>query len=735
MLKPGDRFGDYTVVRLLGQGGMGAVFLLENAEGGQIAAKILDPATAKDHEARKRFLREAQLALGVKHPNLVETYDVGEDPETGLCYILMEYVPGGDLAGRIEQEGALQISEATRIAYEIASVLELARQKGIVHRDIKPANIMFGADGKAKLADLGIARSGFGGAGMTTVTQTGMMIGTPAYMAPEQMLDAHNVDCRADIYSLGIVFYEMLTGERPNKDDTVVQLMAKALKGEPLPDVRTLRPEVSASLAQLLNMMVAPDKDGRISTPWQIMGALDIIARGGKFGVKTAVIADGRARTASVPQNDRSRKRKLVVKRGLTASVPQNGRSRKPFPWRVLIPIGLFAGLTAAFAILAPKRELVKSLVTTNVVERVVEKVAVRTSVVERVAGGIRKTARRNESVSPSVDRRAEAPGCALLSPTGSVSLAECGVCIDVSHGAIIVNREDFIAQFCGGEDAGFADFRRCPFGIDDRALASANLLLLFASSPKSTEYAPRELEAMDAFLRRGGSIVAFTCGCNVRLMESLFSRYGAHLKGISGVMSVRCCGEMSGAGPIFGLPMACVVPESGANGGAWQTLADSDTGSGGSVIGGRRVGRGRLFYVSQQMVGHSESGRLNAEWWRGFLPRCVDSRGMDAGMPDRRNAADMSDVGFNAGELEILAPSRFEHQAKALTELMVGLDDIKPTTDFRGFLLVDSATRSGGSVDGYSLLGAHFKGFPAHSDEMRREILKRISKMKGEGK
>ncbi|MBR2940104.1 MAG: serine/threonine protein kinase, partial [Kiritimatiellae bacterium] len=299
MLKPGDRFGDYTVVRLLGQGGMGAVFLLENAEGGQIAAKILDPATAKDHEARKRFLREAQLALGVKHPNLVETYDVGEDPETGLCYILMEYVPGGDLAGRIEQEGALQISEATRIAYEIASVLELARQKGIVHRDIKPANIMFGADGKAKLADLGIARSGFGGAGMTTVTQTGMMIGTPAYMAPEQMLDAHNVDCRADIYSLGIVFYEMLTGERPNKDDTVVQLMAKALKGEPLPDVRTLRPEVSASLAQLLNMMVAPDKDGRISTPWQIMGALDIIARGGKFGVKTAVIADGRARTAS----------------------------------------------------------------------------------------------------------------------------------------------------------------------------------------------------------------------------------------------------------------------------------------------------------------------------------------------------------------------------------------------------------------------------------------------------
>ena len=332
-------------------------------------------------------------------------------------------------------------------------------------------------------------------------------------------------------------------------------------------------------------------------------------------------------------------------------------------------------------------------------------------------------------------DDATEAPGCALLSPTGSVSLAECGVCIDVSRGAIIVDREGFIAQFCGGVDAGLADFRRCPFGIDERALASANLLLLFASSSKSPEYAPRELEAMDAFLRRGGSIVAFTCRCNVRLMESLFSRYGAHLRGFSGLMSVRGCGEMSDSGPISGRPEACVVPESGANGGAWQTLADSGIGVGRSVIGGRRVGRGRLFYVSQQMVGHSEFGLLNAEWWRGFLPRCVDPKGMDAGMPDRRNAADMSDVGFNAGELEILAPARFEHQAKALTELMVGLDDIKPTTDFRGFLLVDSATHSGGSVDGYLLLGAHFKGFPAHSDEMRREILKHVRKIKGEEK
>ena len=370
MLNPGDRFGDYTVEKLLGQGGMGAVYLLRDPEGAEVAAKILDPASSGDHESRKRFLREAELALGVKHPNLVETYDVGEDPDTGLCYILMEYVPGGSLADYLKENGALPVEDAVAVVEAMADVLELARQKGIVHRDIKPANIMFDAEGTPKLADLGIARGGSLGTDTTTVTQTGMMIGTPAYMAPEQMLDAHNVDTRADIYSLGVVFYEMLTGERPNKDDTVVQLMAKAVKGEPLPDVRTLRPEVSASLAQLLAMMVVPDKDGRIATPGQITNALDIIARGGTFAAKSA----------AVPEEMKKR--------------------RNPFPWKALIPCGILAGLAAAFVILAPKRDSAKApqaapvvtteirtLVRTNVIERSVERKAEdKSGVVETAA-------------------------------------------------------------------------------------------------------------------------------------------------------------------------------------------------------------------------------------------------------------------------------------------------------------------------------------------------------------
>ena len=372
MLNAGERFGDYTVVRLLGKGGMGSVFLLENAAGGQVAAKILDPETAGDHEARKRFLREAELALGVKHPNLVETYDVGEDPETGLCYILMEYVPGGSLADLLKKSGSLPVEEAVAVVQAMAQVLELARGKGIVHRDIKPANIMFDAEGTAKLADLGVARGGPKGLETTTVTQTGAMIGTPAYMAPEQMLDAHHVDTRADIYSLGVVFFEMLTGERPNKDDTVVQLMAKAVKGEPLPDVRTMRPEVSASIAQLLAMMVAPDKDGRISTPGQIKSALDIISRGGKFEYK----------------------------------VPKAARRRKFFSVKIALFVLVFLGLVAGFAMWmtrqSARRDVLKAIyegrsVSSDIepvdVERTVEKMVSSllgdADYIRRLAGGI----------------------------------------------------------------------------------------------------------------------------------------------------------------------------------------------------------------------------------------------------------------------------------------------------------------------------------------------------------
>ena len=339
-LTEGDAFGDYRVVRRLGKGGMGEVWLLRSSTGTEVAAKLLDEASSADHAARKRFLREAELAMGVKHPNLVETYDVGEDPDTGLCYILMEYMPGGTLADYLKFNGALDIDDAVAVVSAMATVLELARQKGIVHRDIKPANIMFDLEGTPKLADLGIARRGTSDE-TTTLTQMGVMIGTPAYMAPEQMLDAHHVDTRADIYSLGVVFYEMLTGERPNKDDTVVQILARAVKGEPIPDVRNLRPEVSASLAQLLNMMVVPDKDGRISTPGQITNAIDIIVRTDGFDLSKATVKMHAAGGVAKP-------RAL-----LKCTWVKLARVWKAVSWKTRAAIGILAGVAMVFFVLA----------------------------------------------------------------------------------------------------------------------------------------------------------------------------------------------------------------------------------------------------------------------------------------------------------------------------------------------------------------------------------------------
>lgn len=287
MIKSGDMFGEYRVVKLLGKGGMGEVWLLQIEERREFyAVKILDPElAAKDREFQKRFLREAELAMSIRHRNLIEVFDVGKDPETGLCYILMEYVSGGTLSDLIHKKGSLPICDAVKIVYQVADVLNCIAKHGIVHRDIKPDNILFDKDGKVKIADLGIARRSLDQHTMT-MTQTGVVIGTPAYMAPEQMLDSHHVDIRADIYSLGIVFYEMLAGKRPNEGDTVIQLLAKAMRGEQIPDVRTMRPEVSATLAELLNLMCSIDVGSRIATPYEVMVRISDIVHGKNFVVQ-----------------------------------------------------------------------------------------------------------------------------------------------------------------------------------------------------------------------------------------------------------------------------------------------------------------------------------------------------------------------------------------------------------------------------------------------------------------
>ena len=360
LLDPGDMFGDYTVEKLLGQGGMGAVYLVRAPGGERYAVKVMFPdMVKKGSDYRKRFAREAEFAMQIHHKNLISVYDVGEDPETGLCYIIMDYVPGGSVADRLENNGPLPMAEAVSIAAQVALALEVAHRHGVIHRDIKPENIMFDADGTPKLADLGVAKF-TDEAHKTTVTTTGMIIGTPAYMAPEQMMDSHHVDARADIYALGVVLYEMLTGKRPNEGSTAVELLAKAIKGEPLPDVRTMRPEISAAVAHVLSLMCAPKPEGRPATALAAAHLLQKAATG----------------------------RLVLPKKPPRAADAAARKKKRGMPWALLavcaVVCALGAAVVASLLNKPPPQVLRQPVVITNVTEQTV----ILTNTVDRVASG-----------------------------------------------------------------------------------------------------------------------------------------------------------------------------------------------------------------------------------------------------------------------------------------------------------------------------------------------------------
>lgn len=283
ILTTGGHFGFYRVLQLLGAGGMGEVYLVEDeCACAKYAVKVLNPAAAeKDAGFIARFIREAEVAMDVCHPNLVTVHDAGRDPETGLCYSVMELLPGGTLRDALKATpGGFPIAGVISVASDLARALACIEDNGFVHRDLKPENVLFAQDGTAKLADLGIVRSldpEDVEAGRTTEVQA--VVGTPAYMSPEQMLDSRQVDIRSDIYSLGLVIYEMITGYRPNEGQTAMGVLAKALDGQTYPDVREVRPDVPPELAALLSSMLAPSPDARPATAGEVLDRLTDLGR------------------------------------------------------------------------------------------------------------------------------------------------------------------------------------------------------------------------------------------------------------------------------------------------------------------------------------------------------------------------------------------------------------------------------------------------------------------------
>ena len=271
MLENGSRFGNYRVSSLLGRGGAGEVYLVEDDMAGAChAVKILRAGT---EEAEARFIREAEFAMSLKHPNLVAVREAGRDPETGLCYLTMEYMPRGSLRALLDRCGRLKAAQAASIAADIAAALAVIEAHGLVHRDVKPGNILLASDGSAKLADLGISRASGIDADMG-VTQAEDVVGTPAYMAPEQMLDSRTVDMRADIYSLGVAMYEMLAGRRPYEGENAMTTLANALDGRPPPDLREVLPDCPPPLASLVSAMMRPNREDRPASARQVLALL-----------------------------------------------------------------------------------------------------------------------------------------------------------------------------------------------------------------------------------------------------------------------------------------------------------------------------------------------------------------------------------------------------------------------------------------------------------------------------
>jgi serine/threonine protein kinase len=272
--EPGDVIGRCRTIRELGRGGVGTVYLATHQTLQiEVALKVLSPSLSMDNPAlAERFIREAQLAARIRHPNVIAVMDAAHDETTGLYYIVMEYVGGGSLSWHL-RHGPLPEAKALSIVTGIAHALLIAEENGIVHRDIKPDNIILDLRGTAKLADLGLAKNAIDS--HTSLTLGGSFMGTPAYMSPEQARDAKVADTRDDIYSLGASFYECLTGEPPFQGETPYNIMSELLT-KPSPVARTLRPEISNAADLICRKMMAKDRSLRYANARALLDDLQI---------------------------------------------------------------------------------------------------------------------------------------------------------------------------------------------------------------------------------------------------------------------------------------------------------------------------------------------------------------------------------------------------------------------------------------------------------------------------
>lgn len=307
---PGEigRLGPYSVLRVLGTGGMGVVFQAEDPKlKRRVALKAMQPVLAVSETARKRFLREAQAAAAIEHDHIVPILHVGED--RGVPFIAMPLLKGESLAARLKRGQALSVAEVLRVGRDVGRGLAAAHAAGLIHRDIKPANLWLeGDEGRVKILDFGLARAA---ADRSSLTQSGAIVGTPAYMSPEQAA-GQPVDERCDLFSLGCVLYHMCTGRPPFKGpDAVATLVAVAMHHPPPPS--ELRPGLPDALSDLVMQLLAKKPDDR---PRSAKGVVDMLQEIEDRPVRGSATADRPARgreagAGQVPRRNKPRGSKI----------------------------------------------------------------------------------------------------------------------------------------------------------------------------------------------------------------------------------------------------------------------------------------------------------------------------------------------------------------------------------------------------------------------------------------
>ncbi|MEZ4590234.1 MAG: serine/threonine-protein kinase [Chloroflexota bacterium] len=262
------KYGRYEIESELGRGGMATVYLAHDPRfGRKVALKVMSRALRDDPTFRGRFEREARIIATLEHPAIVPVYDYGESD--GQPFLVMRYMPGGTLADRIIAR-PFSLETAVPIIQRLAGALDHAHQQGVIHRDLKPGNILFDQYNNAFLTDFGIVKLAQGG----TVSLTGSgVIGTPAYMSPEQIHGEKALDGRSDVYTLGIILFEMLTGRKPYRAETPIkQMMAHVLT--PTPSIRALKPDLPEAFEPVMQRVLAKERDDRFATAAELTEAI-----------------------------------------------------------------------------------------------------------------------------------------------------------------------------------------------------------------------------------------------------------------------------------------------------------------------------------------------------------------------------------------------------------------------------------------------------------------------------